>query len=386
MSKWPLVPLGNVVRAVETWNPMRTPDEAFTYIDLSAVNNQLKRITGATNLVGKDAPSRARQVLNTGDVLVSTVRPNLNAVAFVDEPYGNAIGSTGFTVLRPNEKLNGRYLFHWVKSPSFVKDMTNKATGQSYPAVSDRIVKESLIPLPPMGEQRRIAQILDLADEVRTKRQATIAKLDELPESLFHQMFGDPLTNPYGFPMKPLGELGSLDRGVSKHRPRNDPALLNGSYPLIQTGDVANSGGYISNYQSTYSDIGLAQSKMWPSGTLAITIAANIAKTGILTFDACFPDSVAGFTADSPTVEYVRIWFNFLQPILEAQAPQSAQKNINLAILRGLEIPVPPHELQEQFADRITAINSQRVQLEQALTRDNELFAALQSRAFTGDL
>ncbi|HRA89425.1 MAG TPA: hypothetical protein PK992_15175, partial [Planctomycetaceae bacterium] len=83
-------------------------------------------------------------------------------------------------------------------------------------------------------------------------------------------------------------------------------------------------------------DIGLRQSKMWPAGTLCITIAANIAKTGILTFDACFPDSVVGFRADDPaTVEYVRVWLSFLQKALEDSAPESAQKNINLAILRG---------------------------------------------------
>src|SRR5690606_38147340 len=93
----------------------------------------------------------------------------------------------------------------------------------------------------------------------------------------------------------PLCELGNLDRGVSKHRPRNEPALLGGPYPLVQTGDVANSEGYIQNHLSTYTELGLKQSKLWPAGTLCITIAANIANTGILTYDACFPDSVVGF-------------------------------------------------------------------------------------------
>lgn len=87
----------------------------------------------------------------------------------------------------------------------------------------------------------------------------------------------------------------SLDRGRSQYRPRNAPELLNGPYPLIQTGDVSKAGLYITTYQNTYSELGLKQSKLWKAGTLCITIAANIAQTAILAFDACFPDSVVGF-------------------------------------------------------------------------------------------
>ena len=145
------------------------------------------------------------------------------------------------------------------------------------------------LPLPPLAEQKRIAAILDAADALRAKRRAALAQLDALAQSTFLEMFGDPVTNPKGWEVVPLGSLGTLDRGVSKHRPRNEPSLLGGPYPLVQTGDVSNSGGYIRRYSSTYSELGLKQSKLWPSGTLCITIAANIANTGILTFDACFP-------------------------------------------------------------------------------------------------
>lgn len=95
---------------------------------------------------------------------------------------------------------------------------------------------------------------------------------------MFVEMFGDPVTNPMDWPIRYLGNLGELDRGVSKHRPRNEPSLLNGPYPLIQTGDVANCDGYIRKYTSTYSEEGLRQSRLWPQGTLCITIAANIGK------------------------------------------------------------------------------------------------------------
>jgi type I restriction enzyme S subunit len=130
-------------------------------------------------------------------------------------------------------------------------------------------------------------------------------------------------------------------------------------YPFIQIGEIANSGGRITGYKATYSELGLAQSKLWPRGTLCITIAANIAKTGVLEFDACFPDSVVGFLPGTRVqTEFVQAWLAFLQPTLEANAPQAAQKNINLAILRELPVPVPPMPLQESFEQRCAQVFS----------------------------
>jgi len=163
--------------------------------------------------------------------------------------------------------------------------------------------------------------------------------------------------------------------------------LLGGPHPLVQTGEVANCDGYIREHNATYSDQGLRQSKLWPAGTLCITIAANIAKTGILTFDACFPDSVVGFSADDPaTVEYVRIWLAFLQQKLEDAAPEFAQKNINLAILRALEIPIPPLELRRKFATRLAVAVDLKASSQESLKRLDSLFASVQNRAFRGEL
>ena len=183
--------------------------------------------------------------------------------------------------------------------------------------------------------------------------------------------------------MEALTELGTLDRGVSKHRPRNDPVLLGGDWPLIQTGDVAASGGSITEFTATYSDAGLAQSKIWPAGTLCITIAANIAKTGTLTFDACFPDSVVGFTAGYVGAsEYVRCFLGFLQPLLEKQAPESAQKNINLKVLRGLQVPIPPEDLIAEFAERVGEVNVLRQRGSRQQASFDRLFGSIQQQAF----
>src|SRR5690606_29415613 len=182
----------------------------------SAVDQDAKAVTGARELACSEAPSRARQLVRVGDVLVSTVRPNLNGVALVPAELDGATASTGFCVLRPRAgQLDSRYLYQWVKSPRFVSDMVRKATGASYPAVSDRIVCESKRPLPPLPEQRRIAEILDKADALRAKRRAALAQLDTLTQSIFLDMFGDPATNPKGWPRKELQDLFDIARGGS---------------------------------------------------------------------------------------------------------------------------------------------------------------------------
>ena len=169
------------------------------------------------------------------------------------------------------------------------------------------------------------------------------------------------VSNSHELPEATLPELGEFGRGVSKHRPRNDPRLLGGEYPLVQTGDVANASLYIMSYNSTYSELGLKQSKMWSKGTLCITIAANIAKTAILEFDACFPDSVVGFIANEKTNNiFIHYWFSFFQAILESQAPESAQKNINLKILSELKVIVPEKEKQNEFVDFVDQVNKSK--------------------------
>jgi type I restriction enzyme S subunit len=283
----------------------------------------------------------------------------------------------------PTQRVVPEFLEHSLRVFSPVRLIQDAA----YPSVRLSDVATMRIPLPPLAEQRRIAEVLDRAEALRAKRRAALAQLDSLTQSLFLDLFGDPVINPKKWPRKLFSEVGTLDRGASKHRPRNAPELLGGPYPLVQTGEVANCDGYIREYNSTYSEVGLRQSKMWPAGTLCITIAANIAKTGILTFNACFPDSIVGFRADdAATVEFVRSWLSFLQKSLEDAAPESAQKNINLALLRNLAVPVPPIPLQREFARRVTAVEALKTAQRASLAELDALFATLQHRAFRGEL
>lgn len=347
------------------------------------------------NVVWRDIPEKKieKKKLQKGDIIVeksggSPSQP-VGRVVYFDED-GEFLCNNFTSILRPkSEDCFPKYLLYQMFAAhqfGFTSKYQNKTTGIINLKL-DNYLKDFQIPLPPLPTQKKIAAILDAADAYRQKTKALIDKYDELAQSLFLDMFGDPVRNPKGWEIKKLRELGTLERGKSKHRPRNAPELLNGPYPLIQTGDVANSGGYIKSYNSTYSEQGLKQSRLWPQGTLCITIAANIAKTGILTFDACFPDSVVGFVPNKHTNnEFIQAWMGFLQKMIEESAPESAQKNINLNILRGLDVINPPIDLQKKYRNLSASVIAQKDVLADSLEKSEDLFNSLLQRAFKGEL
>ncbi len=324
------------------------------------------------------APIRIAQ---SGDILLSVRAP----VGPTNVTRERACIGRGLAAIRGNPaRVEQAYLRFFFKQAEPILSLLGQ--GSTFLSIKGNDVVRLKVPLPPLTEQRRIVEILDQADRLRRLRVEADAKAARILPALFIKMFGDPVTNPMGWEERKLGEIGQLDRGRSRHRPRNDPSLLGGTYPLVQTGDIANSGGRITRFTQTYSELGLAQSKIWPAGTLCITIAANIANTGVLEFDACFPDSVVGFVPSVlTTTEYVQFLLAQMQNALEGAATQVAQKNINLEILRKLVIPVPPIELQVRFSSHVRVFYACRAP--QALIQDrlDRLFARAATRAFSGE-
>jgi type I restriction enzyme S subunit len=197
---------------------------------------------------------------------------------------------------------------------------------------------------------------------------------------------------PKGWVWATLPQLGELNRGKSKHRPRNVPHLYGGHYPFVQTGDIKSATGVIREYKQTYSEEGLKQSRLWPKGTLCITIAANIADTAILGFDACFPDSVVGFISESENVDtrFVEYFFRTAKENIERFAPATAQKNINLEILNDVAIPLPPVREQQaiinEIEQRLSVTEEIEAAVEMNLKRAERLQQAILKKAFSGKL
>lgn len=278
--------------------------------------------------------------------------------------YSSVIGTMQYLLPKEGIPIDIKYLFYAVEHMNLAKYFS----GATIPHIYFKDYQKEPINIPDIDTQRKISRIFDKIDALITSRKEQRTKLDQIVKSRFVEMFGDPTYNPKGYKIKKLSQLGELNRGVSKARPRNSPELLGGPYPLVQTGEVTASELYINTYENTYSEKGLAQSRMWPKGTLCITIAANIAQTAILNIDACFPDSVVGFIPGKEVTQiYMHYWFTFFQKILEEQAPQVAQKNINLKILNDLDVMVPERTLQEQFEKLVNQTDKSKYRQEKCI-------------------
>ena len=338
-----------------------------------------------TEYFGKEVASQDKttyKIVPQGYFAYNPSRINVGSVDW-QRYEKRVIVSPLYNVFSVSEGIDRQYLYYFLRSDLGRQMIKAKASGSVRDNLKLDMLKEMTIPDISVEQQKFCSSVLDKLHKLIQMRQQELQKLDEFIKARFVELFGDPVSNSYGLPEATLPDLGEFGRGVSKHRPRNDIKLLGGKYQLIQTGDVANAGLYITSYSSTYSELGLKQSKMWDKGTLCITIAANIAKTAILEFDACFPDSVVGFIANERTNNiFVHYWFSFFQAILESQAPESAQKNINLKILSELKVIVPEKRKQDQFASFVKLTDKSKVAVQKALDEAQLLFDSLMQEYF----
>lgn len=393
LNQWTKVHLGDVAEVFNGKTPSKKEqrDNGYPILKIKDINEGGYFIGSFDSFVDDDFYNKYKtKKLKNGDTLILNAAHSATHVgtkkAYVDFIREEDVIPTGeWTIVRSkSNELDNKFKDFLLKSDGFSHVISKLVRGiHLYP----KDLASLNIILPPLAAQEKIISILEKVEETKRLREDAAAKTNDYARSIFLEMFGDPVINPKKWKPLKFSEIGTLARGKSKHRPRNAPELLGGPYPLIQTGDVANSGGYIREYNQTYSEIGLNQSKMWPAGTLCITIAANIAKTGILTFDACFPDSIVGFTPNEKVrTEYVQYWLSFLQEIIEKKAPESAQKNINLKILSNLDVPLPPIELQEKFSKIVGDIEEIKESQEESRKEIQDLFDALMQKAFTGKL
>ena len=319
-------------------------DEGVNYIKAENIREDTSiNLDGCMYISNDCHDALNRSQLQERDILFS-IAGVIGRVGIITKECVPANTNQALAIIRidASKEVMIEYIKHALLSSIVEAQCKRKMRGAAQMNISLKDVGEIEIPLPSLERQKQFCQIAEQADK---------SKFTHL-KSQFIEMFGDPVKNDKNLGQKNLSALGKLERGVSKFRPRNAPELLDGPYPLVQTGDVANCDIYITNYNSTYSEIGLRQSKLWPSGTLCITIAANIAKTGILTFDTCFPDSIVGFIPDKDVdILYIHFWFKMIQQHIENLAPSTAQKNINLSVLSNLQVICPPISDQKKFSN-----------------------------------
>lgn len=288
--------------------------------------------------------------------------------------------------------VDARFLFYGINSHlKAIEDVTTYTTVKH---LSSKQIHAIEFLFPPLEEQQRIVAVLDEAlatiATATANAEKNLANARELFDASVRDTFADP--DPSWELMTLKEAARDFGRGKSKHRPRNDPKLYGGDYPFIQTGDVRNSDHLIKEYSQTYSEAGLAQSKLWPRGTICITIAANIAETGILDFDACFPDSVIGMVVDPARTSnsYVEYLLQSLKAVLQAKGKGSAQANINLATFENERFPFPPKDVQMEIVARLGALSEHVQAMEtlyaQKLISLDALKQTILHRAFAGEI
>lgn len=326
--------------------------------------------------------------LQKGDILIARLPEPLGRACIFpfDGKYITAVDVAIVRIKRHN--INPKYVMYMINSPDFRAEITRFESGTTRKRISRKNLDKIQFELPSFSEQNRIVSRIE---KLFSQLDASVNELKTAKERLkvYRQaVLKEAFDKCEDF--VPLSTLGDLGRGKSKHRPRNDATLFEGGkYPFIQTGDVKAASKYITNYSKMYGEFGLQQSKLWPKGTLCITIAANIAETAFLGIDACFPDSVVGFTPQENILpEYVRFFIESQKQRLWTFAPATAQKNINLDTLEKLIIPYCSLELQTQIVkdidSRITICDSIEQTIDAALQQAEALQQSILKKAFEG--
>lgn len=276
-------------------------------------------------------------------------------------PKSSVIGTLQYILPKPGYDIN--YIGYCLKS----LDLASHKQGAAIPHIYFRDYGEKLVTIEEsLDEQRKIVARLNAAFERIDMIQANAAKAIELAERHIRLTLKKLLEECPSTQEKDLGQICHIGRGRSKHRPRNEPSLYNGPYPFIQTGDIRDAqGGTIQQYKQTYSEKGLSQSKLWPKGTICMTIAANIGETAILGFDSCFPDSVVGIIPKSSDIstEYLNFYLAYIHEQIVEISRGFAQKNINLKLIDKIKIRYPELSDQNRIIGKLFELTHRITQL-----------------------
>jgi type I restriction enzyme, S subunit len=370
-------------------------------------------------------PEKARELsahtFQAGDIVVTKLGAPLGKACVVPESLQHGIVVADVVRVRIDEsRVSKYYVLYAINSPAVVNQINSETMGSTRPRVNLNNIRDLEIPLAPLAEQCRIVtkleKLLAKLDVSRERLGRIPAMLNRFRHSVLTDACSGRLTVDWRELLAPnseqatsnrdadlpeiprewrwvkLPETGDMTRGKSRHRPRNEPSLFGGPYPFIQTGDIAQSGGRITTHKQTYNDAGLAQSRLWPAGTICITIAANIAESAILTYPACFPDSVVGIIANPKVAvgEYVEFFMRVAKSDLATFAPATAQKNINIAILNEVQVPLPPLREQVEIVRRVESLFALADRLEtrfaEAQRRIDGITQSILAKAFRGKL
>lgn len=375
--------LCDVTEVIESAAPAG-PGIEFVYIDVDSVDAATKRVAAPRRMFVVGAPAKARQRVRSGDVLVSTIRPQRNAVAAVSPPLEGAFASTAFTVLRARRDLiDDRYLFWWVQSPQFVADLTRRGTGGTTPTVTEESVRSMQIPVPSLPEQHAIAGLLDEADQLRHERRAAIDLLYELAESLLLDTIED------ASPGTLLDAVETVEFGVP------GKPVSGGSVPLVRGSNITAGGALdLDDLLAVDLEPEVVTASALRHGDVLLYRTGNpatVARAAVFRGDSAVVGDCAMVCSSSvmrvrprasDRAEYLAAFFNGVHAkVMLGALPSITPKN-----LLSMPMPMPSEDAFVLFAQRARQLRQARVDEQHQLDRLDELFASLQFTSFGGRL
>ncbi len=347
------------------------PDDARRYVGLEHL------VSGAPSLAGWAPASSVRSgkfVFRSGDVLYGKLRPYLDKAAVAEF---DGLASTDILVLRPRDTVDSQFLTYTMHSRPVLDQAIATTAGVNHPRTSWSSLRNVEVYAPELEEQRRIARILSIFQEdlsaTDSKTNALLTAKAALVERLFRELTAEGAH---------LADVASIERGRFTHRPRNDPRFYDGDIPFIQTGDVTSSAvadGFVRSHSQTLNERGLEVSRLFPAGTIAITIAANIGYVARLVYPAAFPDSIIAITPNGRVdAAYLSYYLATQRDEMDRRAPRGTQKNINIEFLKPWPVPVPSFADQQRIAGAISVFD-------RSIRASNDLRCAIE-RAFASGL
>lgn len=369
-------------------------DASVTFVPMAAVSESTLKVENPEVRPYCEV-KKGYTYFSDGDVIVAKITPcyeNGKMALATEMPEPTAFGSTEFHVFRATNGLDNRYLFHFLRNPMVqaagAKKMKGAAGQKRVPA---DFFKSLNLYLPPLDEQKRIAAILDKVDELRAKRREAIAELDKLVQATFLDMFGDPVTNPKGWPISALEDLIDDKRPITYGILKPGADVL-GGIPYVRVVDIKDNRVLVDQLRRTTPEIASQYRRSTlAAGDLLFSIRGHVGRMAINPQEA----EGANITQDTarlavtkcstPYVQYA-LATSGMQHFISRRVKGVAVKGINLGDLRKLPIPVPPDQLQKRFTDLVDMIVKQKEDLTAHAESLEQLFAALQHRAFNGDL
>ncbi|MEI6335018.1 MAG: restriction endonuclease subunit S [Methylococcaceae bacterium] len=332
-----------------------------------------------------DAISK-RSAVDDGDILYAMIGTIGNPV-IVEKKHEFSIKNVALFKFK-NKNVFNKYIYHFLNSEITKRQFSSNSRGGTQQFVSLKNIRELKIPLPPLAEQQKIASILDAADSLRQKDQQLIKKYTALSQSLFLEMFGDPVSNPMGWDKKPLKDVGIVRTG-------NTPSRENLEYygthiEWIKTNNINKPSMYLTHAEEYLSKAGLKVGRCVEPGSLLVTCIAGsksvIGNVAIADRKVAFNQQINSFTPFEGNVLFFYSLFIAGKKHIQSFSTDSMKGMINKSKFEGIDFIIPPIELQNQYAERIQSIEAQKKLAQASLKKSDALFNSLLQRAFKGEL